>query len=382
MRKKQQPILIEVNAKYINENTKVWCVHSGKSKKVLDKFIKDSVIALDIPGVQLNDLTLDDQDELSRNILMSEAIQKYYQEARKSPEKMPVVPVRDPAKYEIPTNRKDAFRLTYKRNAILSFHRDISKGDLIITPSRTSYEPFLFGVVKESPLKFMSYTFPHYLDAPVPAMPVEWIEHKVTKRDLPAQLSKLLERNVPITSINTKKFGPSLFTAVFGAYFDGVSFGVDFHCPGYRGSNPLETVPVQELIAVLTAIFNVVETEGFEGLGDKTFNVLKDQYYEEEYIFSLENEFHSPGYYRAISKIGVLGLMLLLAIPLSGSTKFDADNLDKVLLVNASKKQKQDFERLIKPMLKHMNPSTKKELNKKVKEAKESLKAKTVAKVN
>jgi hypothetical protein len=374
--------VLHLNSRYVSDDANIWCVHGGKSKRVLENFIAQNVIALDMPGVRIQENTFENDNVLNKRILISEAIQEYYKSLRKWRKGEPV-PTRPSIKiddYNTPTSRRDLYRLSYKKRSIERFFKQISVGDVVLTPSASSYEPFLFGFVKSDPNDFSTRTITEYPEDPVPALDVEWIDHAVSKRDIPSRVSRLMERRDAVSQIQQIE-GPGIYTAVLGSYRGDSLFGVDVRCPLYRGNNPLETVPVQEIIAALTAVYGVYQDEGSEGLKDKTYDDLIRNYYDEEFIQSLENEFHSPGYYRVLARSGVLGLLLLVAPPLATSTDLDPKELDKVELADATAKQKKIFEELIKPMLKHMNPETTSKIVEHAKRAQEDMRAGTNAKI-
>lgn len=371
--------VVHLNARYVPDSARIWCIHGGKSKRVLQRFLDHGVVALDMPGVRMSEGVLADDNLLTKHILVSEAVQKHYNAVINTPrgQQPPPRPSVNPADYALPTAKPDLYRTTYKKRALNKFFAEIAIGDVIVTPSFSSYEPFLFGFVKSVPANFSTYVIPEYPNDPVPSFEVEWIDHKITKRDIPVPLAKLMERQEAVTEIQQAQFGATLYTAVLGAYWGDSVFGVDIDCPRYRGNNPLETVPVQELIAVLTAIYGVYRDEGAQGLSQKSYDDLIKNYYDEEFIASLQNEFHSPGFYRVVARARELGLVLLVTLPLASSTQLDQGILDQVQLVGATQEQQDEFDNLIKPMLHHLNPAVRQKIIEKASEAHQELGAST-----
>lgn len=377
-------IQIALNATYIPSSSKIWCVHGGKSRRVLERFLENGIIILDMPGLNLNENLLRADEDLYKSIMMSEAITSYYRSLKDLPSGRPFPsrPSLNFADYSMPSKQKDIYRAAYKRKAIHDFHMEIQKGDVILTPSFSTYDPFLFGIVEDDPYRFSSAFIPEYSSDKVPSLKVNWISHSITKRDLRKDLARLMERQQVVTGISSEKFGPSLFTAVLGSFYDDALFGVDILCPAYRGRNPLETISVQKLIAATTAIYNAYNEIGLEENYHKIdFDSLINTYYDEELVHSLESEFHSPGVYRSISKASAISMLILLAFALNSSSGNGLHDIDKVKLVGATAQQEDLLETLIKPMVKNMNTNTISKIDEVTKNSKSEIGANTTATV-
>lgn len=377
------PTQIDLGIKFLPEEMNVYVVHSGKGRARLKAFGYLNKIFLDLPGLRLSENVFNDPELLVRHIRMSEAISDWRRQNRNSEVPLPP-PVRRPSHYPLPTSPNDKQRIGYKRSAIQSFYGEIEKGDLIIVPGITAYEPFLAGFVTQHANLRETITLDELLDDPFPSRSVEWFDHDVTKKSLSSTLSLEFEKRKVVNQIDLHEHGPEIFTALFGAYVHGDSAGLDVFCPRYRGRNPLETVPVQELIAFFVAAHEMVENGQTDQLAELSFGEIISSYYGEDFVASLEHEFHSPGHFRVITRSKSLALVLSAGIALATAGCYD-ENSVKDISVTKSENQPLSEEEILKtlaPVIQHISPKTRKEVEQKGHAAVDDVGARTSSKVS
>ncbi|WP_420417892.1 hypothetical protein [Pacificispira sp.] len=374
----------------VSSDVRVFVVHAGKQKKRLKSFLDLDQIFLDLPGLRLSENVLDDADTLSRHILMSEAISDWRRSERNEGKSLPA-PSRTPSEYALPNKPKDLHRVGYKRTAVHRFFNEISKGDIVIVPGSTPYEPFWAGWVAHDADVSKTLTLGDFLGDPFPAREVKWISHNTTKRQLSDSLAKQLEKSHVVTEIDLNLFADEIFTNLFGTYVYKNRGGIDIHCPRYRGKNPLETVDVQELIAFFVANYEICHGQiasefDIGSVSESGFRKIIQNYYDESAVLSLQQEFHSPGFYRIVSGSRELVYVLAFGIALTTSGCYDSQTVNTAEATASeaddAKLTTDEMRRLMGPMMKHISKSAIEEANQKGRNAQKELGVNTRTRVS
>jgi len=372
-------MLLDLNVKIIDPDAKFWVVHAGKGKRRAAEFQEHSSLLLDMPGLRLSARALRDDALLDQHILMSEAIAKYHN----SPADFDQAPARRASAYQKAADAEP--RLRYSRLAIHRFFEEIQAGDYVLVPGTTQYDPFFVGKTSDAGNPRAGITLQRFPDDPLPSRRVAWEATTATKRDLSDGLARQFEKTHVVTALNIADFGPELFVNLFGSYVYGANSGVQIDCPGFRGKNPLETVSTQELIAFFVAAFELVDTNQAQALRDLSYEDIIRRYYNEDHILSLNQEFHSPGHYRVISRRTALALLLISGVGLATQGLLDAGAVENLEITNSKgelpRRTDEELRGMIRGLVDHMSPAAKAKLNERGVEAKEEVGTKSSASV-
>ena len=201
---------------------------------------------------------------LGCHILMAEAFQKHYR-SNLSSEK----PSQDPQSYFDHKSSSSSVRSSIYN--FRTFPQDIKKGDLILSSPRRSYDPFLIGIVEDNFSKESRLIIDPFLENEFTFRSVKWVSSYTSKHDLSASLAVRLENQRAITQIDRSIYGDEVFSVAFKQYSTSDSSKLDIFCPKYTGRNPLETVPVQELIAFFSVLFSLHQQGKLSDIRNEAF---------------------------------------------------------------------------------------------------------------
>lgn len=357
-------IQITPNIARIPDDIKVHVVHAGKLKSRFEAVVKHEKIILDMPGVRLSKSVINDDQKLSRHILMSNAIKTWKKEGGTKDKKI-LPPARQANKYEIPKDSSKIKSISYSKTAIQRFFA-IKKNDLVVVPTPRPYEPFLVGRIIDDPDPRKILTLDEYPSDPFPARSVEWIKNSTLKRNLSEKLSQKLEYTHVVNEIDLAKHSNEIFGNIFGTYTYKDGGGVSIYCPRYRGKNPLETISTQKTIAFIVALHQLSTGSDSEFDGDRqqlSYEQIIHNFYDEALVSDLQQEFHSPGFYRLKLTSSELVIALSVCIPLLTAGCFDEVSFTNASVVNSADTNSQlsdeELRDIIKPMIKHMSMSPK-----------------------
>lgn len=323
----KQKMRLDLNATTINDNIGVWAFHAGRNKRFFKTFMDNGMVFLDMPGVRLTSDLVRDEVSLRNKIAMSENISLHYR--GKAAEGATLS--RTPQDYRTEATKK---KYNHMVSSAKRFVEEIKRGDLVLVPPRTQYDPVLFGIIQDNFNPRNTANITPYTDDPINLRRVRWLTTSVSKRDLPGDLAIRLENRNTIVSIDEELKDRAL-AAAFKNYITLTSSKIDVECPLYRGKNSLETLEVQKLINFFAAIYYMHENGTINEAQNLSLTEIARDYYEEGVIERIENEFHSPGFYRIVTKTCTLGLFIIAGIALASDSSFTPDIAETLNVINS-----------------------------------------------
>lgn len=307
-------VRIDLRTVAIPDDLKIWAVHAGKYKRHFQRFIDNEVIFLDYPDFSYTRRVIENNELTRKHIARAEKIHDYVRLGGDTP------PPQNIDRYpSFPNDRS----LNNAVTNIQRFYSGISVGDLVIIPPRRAYDPIYFGIVTTEVLTD-TIPVPRYDGRKFQVRKVRWVDVTTAKRSLSSDLAIRLENPHAIIEIDRPAFGTEVFSKAFPNYISQENSKTDVNCPRYRGKNPLETEEVQKLVAFFIATQTAQIQGTLDDLRSLSFNEIIYNYYDPVLVADLQNEFHSPGFYRLIATAGVvLGVSVGIQLAVTGSISSD-----------------------------------------------------------
>ena len=268
---------------------------------------------------------------------------------------------------------------------VRTFSQDIKKGDLILSSPRRSYDPFLIGIVEDNFSKESRLIIDPFLENEFTFRSVKWVSSYTSKHDLSASLAVRLENQRAITQIDRSIYGDEVFSVAFKQYSTSDSSKLDIFCPKYTGRNPLETVPVQELIAFFSVLFSLHQQGKLSDIRNKDFNEIINSYDVNDLIKGLTPKRNSPLLFRLIVRDPLLAAFIAAGITLATVEAFNLDQINNIQIVNSAYGSTGmsdiELQELMKSTIRSINPATINSVNDRGKKGKRGVNLSTNSKI-
>lgn len=305
-------IALDVATKIVEPYNKIWSVFPGINRKFFSQFAQEGVIFLDTPGVALSAEVLANDDHLSRHVTMSRALVKYITGASAEP------PSRNPARHPYTRSVSLSAAVGNVRNMFIAMR----PGDLVLTSSGSFYDSILVGEVAGPYDPKLVVTHPKYGNELIPARRIKWIQIKRERRFLSEGLSRLLSNQKAVITIDKEVYGEEVYKFAYGDYVFNEESRYVYHGPKYKNIAPT-TIPGIDLITYFSAAFNAAEIGEIDKFATMSINDAMQNYFEQDFLYSFEIDFASPGEYVLHAKRAALPLCVaLLVYATSGTISF------------------------------------------------------------
>lgn len=317
---------IDLNTYFAKSDLNVWVMHPGRGKRFFKDFLDRGIFFLDLPRADLTEELIGNRETLIKEIAKSEAIQKYH----------------NVGGIDYPSLARDSFIVLdedkRKYNSIVSavkrFVTEIKKGDLIIVPQTSQYKDMIIGIVEDNFDEAKRTYVKRYDKDYVLARKYKKINKSITKRHFSANVAEKLGNQNTIVKLQGYE-REEVLTLALGSYMTEASSKIDLYCPKYSGKNSLELHSTQVLINYFIAIYDAHQRGEFELIINKSVFDVARNYYEADFIESIEHEFHSPGFFRLKTKSAILASFVAIMITLPALSVGASVNRDSVDIYNS-----------------------------------------------
>jgi hypothetical protein len=290
---------VDIATKIVSQDTQIWVVFPGRSRRFLNTFLRRKVIFLETPGIKLRPSIANDKLKLRQHTRMSLAMAEYLRGATKR------VPSRNPRTYSDDVF-KDRADQVLASNVRKMFGK-MKVGDLVVVPGKV-FEPVYFGEVGADFSADDTIFVERYGDEPIPCRKVRWLNAGVQRIEIPPYLQGYLSKPPAIArvqrSIDTEEF----FRLAYPSVVLAEKSAVIMDGPLYDGKNPLATHEANFLVSYFISAFSAIEEEKLEEFSKLDVKSAIEKFYDPELVQSFTQNFNSPG------KFGLQALSAALAI--------------------------------------------------------------------
>jgi hypothetical protein len=246
--------VIDLRAKQINSEKKIWRVFPGERYRFWDTFKETSLVFLDLPDLTLPDeLISSASSQIRERIVYSHAMRKWRvdlsrhtRSGRKDPP-----PERPSHNLDDYTNA-DHKKYTSELGGLRALFGEAHKGDLIIVPSSIPKRRVLIGELLDDALTRVQQELERYDGAQVIGRRVRWI-NPVDELRVSPQLSDILRRPNPVTRVSNE-FYYNIFDEYYGSYYLDFLYASRFDTGSYdfTTQNSFDFGVLNELFSKLT----------------------------------------------------------------------------------------------------------------------------------
>lgn len=273
---------VKLGVEVITEAKKIWLVHAGHQRRLLDEFERNQRIFLELPGIGLTERLLNDDKSLRQRIRYAEALRS----AGGLTDGQSTIRIGD---FDGAADRK----ISQAVRTVRHMFRDMRVGDLIVVPTGGAYSPVRFGEITSdfSPddrIRIDLYSF-----ADVPSRRVKWLERDRLKKDMPTDLVDLLEKPPAVSEIHRSDRTEKMFGYAYESYImKGEGWSL-ISAPGYDGNDPQAIIAPHQLIAFCVALYWATEKKA--DLSGLSFDQIIERFYTVNDIEDFGVSFASPG---------------------------------------------------------------------------------------
>lgn|GEM_PF-2607743 len=273
---------VKLGVEVITEAKKIWLVHAGHQRRLLDDFEENRRIFLELPGIGLTEKILNDDQSLRQRIRYAEALRS----AGGLTSGQSTIRIGD---FDGAADRA----ISQAVRTVRHMFRDMQVGDLIVVPTGGAYSPVRFGEITSdfSPddrIRIDLYSF-----ADVPARRVKWLERDRLKKDMPTDLVDLLEKPPAVSQIHRSDRTEKFFGYAYESYImKGEGWSL-ISAPGYDGNDPQAIIAPHQLIAFCVALYWATEQKA--DLSGLSFDQIIERFYTVNDIEDFGVSFASPG---------------------------------------------------------------------------------------
>ncbi|CAA2105417.1 hypothetical protein MBUL_03182 [Methylobacterium bullatum] len=298
-------ITVDLNTKIVLPHNRVWRMFPGYGYKFLSSYFSQNSAFLDIPGFDMPEGSLEEDDEFLKRIAASENI--IHQKRSLG------------ADVDVDmdwTQLKPAYNTQGRgilKRSMINFYEEARLGDIIVVPSPVDLGEIYVGTLTDRRYSGRISNFPReYGEVPMPARRVSWLQTIKENKVSPALSSSLRHQN-PFNLLEK-----SLYNEVFAIAYSSYVYGEE------RGSiiyNTLSDYIDKDaaflgLISQVSAAICHMVDEGSNERKLSLINTILDQQ-PMEYYCSQSVDIHSPGLNRFLSSkntpIMIISLIGLLA---------------------------------------------------------------------
>jgi hypothetical protein len=215
-------ITVDLNARIVSDETKVFVVRPGRAFGLYGTFVKENVVAPELPLLQLTSgLPLGEHKDLDARIRRSRALRDWYRQRASHPEI--VMPSLDLADYALSLGK----RIGNVRSVLYKYFDELKSNDIILVPPSGYGQQAYIGEMADGPSDYVDLEVPLYYGTnPLTARKVHWLG-EITKRKLATEILEALERPIAIYLL-PKRLRAPIYDAAFGTYYDLSASEQDF----------------------------------------------------------------------------------------------------------------------------------------------------------
>jgi hypothetical protein len=249
---------INLNAVHVPNDRRIWRMFPGKEYRFFETFLKDGVVFLELPGLDLPEGEISSNTPLLREGLTRSARVRAWIELSKKYERS--------AKTGEPPTRPDRNLQTYmdsprprgytnELGSILTLFGTAKKGDLVVIPDRISERHVVVGEFVDEPGRRISQeSRVLFLDEKTPLRRVSWFP-KTDELRVPIELSGVLRIPVPI-SLVPNSLNRSIFENSYGTFYRDDEYSARLNILGdnFDAQSNLDLASLAKFAAVVCSV--------------------------------------------------------------------------------------------------------------------------------
>lgn len=301
-------LIVDIQTRIIPADERLFVVFPGKSHKFYADFARESVVFLDLPGLDLAPYATTPEPIILGKLLSKSAKLKSWHLQGRDPASEPE---RDLAQYPAQAIPKRRAQIA---GAARELYFGLRRGELIIVPGPGYFSEVLVGEIADDPEDKTTYQHTKYGNDAMPARKVNWIA-KVPKWNLSEELIKRLQLRSPLVLLDRSLRG-EIYRLSFPNYVHGDHFSAQFETTKAEFSSR-DDLNIQLFLNHVSAILHEIEQDP-NGVGIVTLSAaLGIVQRAPDFVPELAIEINSPGTLTTISKrITPLVAAALLAVML------------------------------------------------------------------
>lgn len=217
---------IDINAKHVSEQRRIWRMFPGDGYRYLDSFIKNHLVFLEMPGLVLPvGKVTEESPEIKERLHLSRRTEQWILDYRKyakssAPGEPPERPNTDLSSYSLTALRRDQFN---DLGAVRSLFGAAEKGDLVVVPGKLDTRQIFIGEFLDGPEDRIVHLDPElFIDQTTPARRVRWFP-AVDELRVPRAFSGTL-RIPPAISLVARSYESVILENSYGTFYRSNEF--------------------------------------------------------------------------------------------------------------------------------------------------------------
>lgn len=297
-------ISIDLRAKVIDSEQKIWIVFPGTGRRFLTQFMRQNIMFLDLPGTQF---TAENallpmsayrrksvKDIVRSNITFSHVLSRAI--------------IEDEIGYATQTIDRELGNYVYrpeelgnKYNVMVGsaakFFIGMKKGDLVLIPGKGGAFSNVHIAEISSDFDPADRTFlPKYRREPIQLRRIRVLPQTATRRDFSDSVYKKLSRPPAVQWITLEDDLKSVYDIAYGNYVFGDSSRALIYANDYDGKDPTAINDFNDVTKFLIAAYNCYLQGNADALRNATdIQAFSNDYFDRDLVNNYTLDFHSPG---------------------------------------------------------------------------------------
>ena len=283
----------------------MWLIYAGTNRRFWEDFAASGRVFLNIPGFDATPGVFGSEEPMRQHLAMSVEVARFIRRARISD------PARNPSSYQpypFGSANSKARAFSAELGNITRLFVDAKVGDLVMSPGKGQYDPFLIGEITTQWSKNDDLVVSKLAGETVPTRRVKWLRPVLARRDFPIRTAKRLINRHAITRLDDFYY-EDIFDTVYPNYTWQDRSKLDLYGNAYNGKDPLQPYEAARLLKyVMASVFayRVGKLAEFQALA---FDDATATFYDEALVEELYQNFNSPGKFTVIAGGGIAALI-------------------------------------------------------------------------
>lgn len=340
-------ISIDLRAKVIDPEQKVWIVFPGTGRRFLTQFMRQNIMFLDMPGTQFTA----ENGLLPMSAYRRKSVKDIVRSNITLSHELSIKIIEDKIGYATQEIDRDLSNYVYrpeelgnKYNTMVGsaakFFVGMKKGDLVLIPGKGGAFSNVHIAEVSTDFDPEDKTYlPKYRREPIQLRKIRVSPQTATRRDFSDSVYKKLSRPPAVQWITQEEDLKSVYDVAYENYVYGDSSRALIYAKDYDGKDPTAINDFNDVTKFLIAAYNCYLQGNTEALRNATdIQAFSNTYFDRDLVNNYTLDFHSPGQFGLYPSRREIAAFLTSITALSLASGLSGCMGEKVSITNSLEK--------------------------------------------